>query len=70
MDLALLNSQGLEFVVVSGDRGGPFGGFCGTLGVRSGALPPPWAVAVGQLRYRDDPFGIAFRPLLAGHRGE
>ena len=70
MDLALLDRQGLEFVVVSGSWGSAFGGFGGTLGVRSGALAPPRAVAVGQLRYREDTLGIAFRPLLAGHRGE
>ena len=57
-------------MVVSGDRGGAFGGFCATLGIRSGALTPPGAIAVGQLCYRGDSFGIAFRPLFAGHRGE
>ena len=70
MNLVLLDRQGLEFVVVSDDRGGAFGGFCGTLGVRSGALTPSRAIAVGQLRYREDSLRIAFRPLLAGHRGE
>src|SRR3954454_16368569 len=70
MDLALLQSQGLEFVIVSGNKGGVFGGFCETLSVRSGALTPPGAIAVGQLRYRENSPGIAFRPLLASHRGE
>jgi hypothetical protein len=70
MDLALLDSQRPEFVIVSGDRGGAFGGFSGTLSIRFGALTPPGAIAVGQLCYRGDSFGIAFRPLFAGHRGE
>jgi hypothetical protein len=37
MDLVLFESQGPEFVVVSNDRGGTFGGF-GTLGIRPGSL--------------------------------
>ena len=47
-----------------------FGGIGGTPGVRSGAFTPTRSVAVGQLRYREDTLGIAFRPLLAGHCGE
>ena len=68
MDLVLSESQGPEFVVVSNDRGGTFGGFGGTLGIRPGSLAPPWAVAIRHLRYREDSLGIAFRPLLGGHR--
>jgi hypothetical protein len=70
MDLVLLNREGLEFVIVLDDRSGASTGFRGILGVRSGALMPPGAVAVGQLRYRGYSLGSAFRPLLAGHRGE
>src|SRR5271165_5798866 len=70
MDLVLLNRQSLEFVIVLDDRSGASGGFRGILGVRSGALTPSGAVAVGQLCYRGYSLGIAFRPLLAGHRGE
>src|SRR5271155_3075824 len=70
MDLILLNRQGLEFVIVPGGRGGAFGGYGGTLGVRSAALSSARPIAVGQLRYREDSLGIAFRPLLAGHRAK
>src|SRR5271155_1122571 len=68
MDLILLNRQGLEFVIVPGGRGGAFGGYHETLGVGFGALASARPIAVGQLRYREDSLGIAFRPLLAGHR--
>src|SRR5271166_598374 len=68
MDLILLNRQGLEFVIVPRGRGGAFGGYGGTLGVRFAALSSARPKAVGQLRYREDSLGIAFRPLLAGHR--
>ena len=61
MDLALLDSQRPEFVIVSGDRGGAFGGFSGTLSIRFGALTPPGAIAVGQLCYRGDSFGSRFK---------
>ena len=57
-------------MVIPGDRGGTFGGLGGTLGVRSSALAPPWAVAIRHLLYREDSFGVAFRSLLAGHRRE
>src|SRR3954470_1664077 len=70
MDLVLLNRQGPKFVIVPGGRGGAFGGFRGTLGVSFGTLTPSRVVAVGQLRYRETTLGNAFRPLLAGHRGE
>src|SRR3984893_18754914 len=68
MDLILLNRQGLEFVVVPEGRGGAFGGFRETHGVRFGALASPRPIAIGQLRYREDSLGIVFRPLLGGHR--
>ena len=58
MDLALRDSQGPKFVVVSDDKGGTFGGFGGTLGIRSGAFAPPWAVTIRHLRYREDSLGI------------
>ena len=70
MDLALFESQGPEFVVVSDDRGRTFCGFGGSLGIRSGALAPPWAVAIRHLRYREDSISTAFRPLFADHRRE
>src|SRR5271157_5513280 len=70
MNLVLLNRQGLEFVIVLDDRSGAFGRFCGILGVRFGPLTPSGAVAVGELCYRGYSLGIAFRPLLAGHRSE
>jgi hypothetical protein len=70
MDLVLFNSQSLELMVGLDDRGSAFGRFNGAFGVRFGALAPSRAVAVGELRYRDDALSITFRPLLAGHRGE
>ena len=70
MDLVLFNRQRLEFVIVPIGRGGAFGRFRGTLGLSCGAPTPPRAVAVGQLRYRKDSFGIAFSLLLASHRAE
>ena len=70
MNLVLLDRQGFEFVVVPGYRSGTFARFFGTLDVRSVALAPSRAVAVRQLRYREDSLGIAFCPLLAGHRAE
>src|SRR3954470_18901123 len=70
MDLVLLNRQGPKFVIVPDGRGGAFGGFRRTLDVRFGTLAPSRVVAVGQLRYRETTLGNAFRPLLAGHRGE
>ena len=70
MDLVFLDRQSPEFVIVFEDRSGASGGFCGILGARFGALTPSGAVAVGQLCYRGYSLGIAFRPLLAGHRGE
>src|SRR5271165_4238150 len=70
MDLVLLNRQSPEFVIVLDDRSGALGRFCGILGVRFGPLMPSGALAVGQLCYRGYSLGIAFRPFLAGHRGE
>src|SRR6202050_4781072 len=70
MNLVLLDRQGLEFVVVPDDQSGTFARFFGTLGVRSVALAPSRAVAVRQLRYREDALRIAFCALLASHRTE
>src|SRR5216684_3141986 len=70
MNLPLLDCQGLEFDVVRDNRRGAFGGFRGTLGVRSGALASPRAVTIGEVRYGDNSLGIAFRPLLDGHSGD
>src|SRR5215467_13736733 len=67
MYLILLNCQGLEFVIVPRGLGGAFGGYRGTLSVRFGTFPSARPIAVGQLRYREDSLGMAFRPLLAGH---
>src|SRR5271169_2058624 len=68
MNLAFLDGQCLEFVVVFcvwGDAPFRFGGI---LRVRSGALLSSRPIAVGQLRYREDSLRIAFCTLLAGHR--
>jgi hypothetical protein len=70
VDLVLFNRQGLEFVIVPIGWGAAFGRCRGTLGVSSGALTPPRAVAVRELRYCKDSLGTAFRLLFGGHRVE
>jgi hypothetical protein len=68
MNLVLLDGQGLEFVVAPEYRSGAFASFFGTLCVSSVVLAPSRAVAIRQLRYREDSIRIAFCPLLASHR--
>src|SRR5258705_8816198 len=70
MNLVLLDGEGLEFVVVPDYRGGAFAGFIRTLSVRSFALAPSRAIAIRELRYREDSLCIAFCPLFGGHRAE
>ena len=57
-------------MVVFGDWMGTSSGFDEALSVGSRALAPSRAVAIGQLRYREDSLGIALRPFLGRHRGE
>jgi len=69
MNLVLLNRQSFEFVVVPDHQCLASAAVLGPLGVRS-ALARTRAVAVRQLRYREDSLRVASCPLLGGHRAQ